>query len=295
VNNNNNNNEKYILAGVDASERSSAVTDYAIWLTEQHQNPLYILHTIEHSHVAEHAHREGNLTPNIRRTLLSELSDDEHQQSKKLIAEGKLILDKASNKAKAAGLSDFIAKQRHGTLKEALIDLEQQTKMVVIGSKGEGHGEEKGLGSQLEHAIRAIQRPLFIVKKEFSKPQKLMFAFNGSPTSTKILEMIRDGLICSTDIEVHVVCVQKELAEAEELTQTVTEFLKDINIHLITKALVGDPLEQLIQYQLQHNIDMTAMGAFSHSKMHGFFFGSFTTKMLIQSKTNFILIRQDVS
>ncbi len=291
----NDNNKQYILAGVDASERASAVTDYAIWLSHQLQNPLYLLHTIEHSHIAEQVHREGNLTPNIRRTLLNELSDGEHQQSKKLIAEGKLILDKASTKAKAAGVVDFLAKQRHGTLSEALSDLEQQTRMVVIGSKGEGHGSEKGLGSQLELAIRAIQRPLFIVNTAYTKPQKLMFAFNGSPTSTKILEMFRDGLICNNEVEVHVVCVQKELAEAEKLTSQVIQFLTDIDNHLVTQALAGDPLEHLIQYQIQHNIDITAMGAFSHSKMHGFFFGSFTTKMLLQSNTNFILIRQDVT
>ncbi len=291
----NNNNQQYILAGVDASERAAAVTDYAIWLSQQNQTPLYILHTIEHTHLAEQVHREGNLTPNIRRTLLNELSDIEHQQSKKLIAEGKLILDKASAKAESAGLEDFVSKQRHGTLSEALIDLEPQTKMVVIGSKGEDHGSDKGLGSQLEGTIRAIQRPIFIVKKTFSEPQKLMFAFNGSPTSTKVLETIGDGLIDSKALEIHVVCVQKELEEAEKLTRQVREVLKTIENKLVTTALTGDPLEHLIQYQNQHSIDITAMGAFSHGKVHGFLFGSFTTKMLLQSKTNFILIRQDVS
>ena len=288
------NNQQYILAGVDASEHASEVTNYAIWLSQQNQNPLYILHTIEHSHLAEKVHREGNLTPNIRRNLLNELSDGEHQQSKKLIAEGKIILDKASEQAEQAGLDDFVAKQRHGTLSEALIDLEQQTSMVVIGSKGEDHGSEKGLGSQLESAIKAIQRPIFIVKKAFSQPQKLMFAFNGSPTSTKILTMIREGLIANKAMEIHVVCVQKELTEAEKLTEHVSEVLKDIKNTLVTQALAGDPLQHLIQYQNQHSIDITAMGAFSHGKMHGFFFGSFTTKMLRQSKTNFILIRQEM-
>ena len=39
------------------------------------------------------------------------------------------------------------------------------------------------------------------------------------------------------------------------------------------------------------DIDTTAMGAFSHGKLHGFFFGSFTTRMLLESATNFLLIR----
>ena len=33
------------------------------------------------------------------------------------------------------------------------------------------------------------------------------------------------------------------------------------------------------------------MGAFSHSKLHGFIFGSFTTRMLLESETQFLLVR----
>ena len=38
-------------------------------------------------------------------------------------------------------------------------------------------------------------------------------------------------------------------------------------------------------------IDITMMGAFSHGKLHGFIFGSFTTQMLLESKTQFLLVR----
>jgi nucleotide-binding universal stress UspA family protein len=55
--------------------------------------------------------------------------------------------------------------------------------------------------------------------------------------------------------------------------------------------LKGDTIEQLTSYQKENQIDITAMGAFSHGKLHGFFFGSFTTKMIQQSDCNFLLIR----
>jgi nucleotide-binding universal stress UspA family protein len=55
--------------------------------------------------------------------------------------------------------------------------------------------------------------------------------------------------------------------------------------------MTGEAVEVITHYQTTHGIDITVMGAFSHGKLHGFFFGSFTTQMLIESNTQFILVR----
>jgi nucleotide-binding universal stress UspA family protein len=285
--------KKCILACIDGSELGNAVAGYAIWLAQNSQFPLKFLHTIEHSHRTEHVHHEGTLTPNLKEHLLDELSDEERLESKQLIAEGKHILDKALQMAQQAGLTDVIAKQRHGTLPEALTDLEAEMSMVVLGAKGEDHdGHKKALGSQLEEAIRAIHTPIFIVKNEtLAEPKKLMFAYNGSPTSRKALEFIKQGTFCTASLEVHLVSVNKNSVEAEKLIAEAEKILEQGNINFKTQALSGDPVESLINYQQQNTIDTTAMGAFSHGKVHGLFFGSFTTSMLLESSTNFLLIR----
>jgi nucleotide-binding universal stress UspA family protein len=282
-----------ILAGIDGSDLGNAVAGYAIWLSKNSQSPVKFLHTIEHSHRSEHAHHEGTLTPNMKEHLLDELSDEERSESKQLIAEGKAILDNVRQMAEHAGLSQIIAKQRHGSLPEALSDLESEIAIVVLGSKGEDHnGNKKGLGSQLEGAIRAIHTPVFIVKDEaFSEPKKLMFAYNGSPTSRIALEFIKRGTFCTQSLEVHVVSVQKNIADAEQLIEDAKVVLAEGNVNTITKALTGDVIDELINYQQQNDIDTTAMGAFSHGKVHGLIFGSFTTRMLLECSTNFLLIR----
>lgn len=285
--------KKCVLACIDGSDLGDAVSGYAIWLSKNSQSPIKFLHTIEHSHRTEHAHHEGTITPNMKEHLLDELSDEERSESKQLIAEGKVILNNARQMAEQAGLSEIIAKQRHGTLPEALADLESEIVMVVLGSKGEDHdGKKKGLGSQLEEAIRAIHAPVFIVKDEkLSEPKKLMFAYNGSPTSKIALEFIKQGTFCTASLEVHLVCVHKNLADAEKLVSEAEKILSEGNINTKTKALAGEAVEELIRYQQQNDIDTTAMGAFSHGKVHGLFFGSFTTRMLLESSTNFLLIR----
>ncbi|MBL1320689.1 MAG: universal stress protein [Methylophaga sp.] len=288
-----NSTKKCVLACIDGSELGNAVSGYAIWLSQNSQSPIKFLHTIEHSHRTEHAHHEGTLTPNMKEHLLDELSDEERSESKQLIAEGKEILNKARQMAEQAGLSEIIAKQRHGTLPEALEDLESEIIMVVLGSKGEDHdGNKRGLGSQLEEAIRAIHTPIFIVKSEkLSEPKKLMFAYNGSPTSRKALEFIKQGTFCTASLEVHLVSVQKNINDAVKLIADAEAILAEGNINVKTKALSGEVVDELIRYQQENDIDTTAMGAFSHGKVHGLFFGSFTTSMLLESASNFLLIR----
>ena len=60
---------------------------------------------------------------------------------------------------------------------------------------------------------------------------------------------------------------------------------------MIGQAMTGEAVEALTHYQTTHGIDITVMGAFSHGKLHRFFFGSFTTQMLIESNTQFLLVR----
>ncbi|MFK8012354.1 MAG: universal stress protein [Marinicellaceae bacterium] len=284
-------NKKHILVGIDGSEISNALVQYATWLAKSNGLTIKLLHTIEHSHKSEHAHHEGNLTPNNRRELLIELSEEERKESKELIAKGKQLINAAKDKVVAAGVDDVIAKLRHGTLPEAIEDLKQEIALVMLGSKGKSHPSSgSGLGFHLEQSIRATDTPVFIVKKPFIEPKKVMFAYNGSPTSKRAIKMVTQGNIYKEALEVHVVCVNSDINEAQKIADEAHQILSASNNKVLSKALTGDTIEQLTRYQKENNIDITAMGAFSHGKLHGFFFGSFTTKMIQQSNTNFLLI-----
>jgi nucleotide-binding universal stress UspA family protein len=285
-------NKKYILVGIDGSRISASLLHHAIWLSKSNGLPVKLLHTIEHSHQSEQAHHEGNLTPNIRRELLKELSEEERLQSKQLIARGKEIINNAKQVFIKNGLEDVVTKLRHGTLPEAIEDLKGEIALVMLGSKGKDHQlNDNGLGYHLEQSIRATNNPVFIVKKEFSTPKKILFAYNGSPTSKRALKMIAQDTIYKQPLEIHIISVNNDEDIAIQLTTDAKQVLSQSNSTIITMALTGDTLKQLTDYQQQNDIDITAMGAFSHGKLHGFFFGSFTTKMIQQSNTNFLLIR----
>ncbi|PCJ32068.1 MAG: hypothetical protein COA90_04300 [Gammaproteobacteria bacterium] len=279
-----------ILACIDNSELANAVIDHAIWLAKTTQLPLTFLHTIEHSHHSDIPHHEGNLTPNMKESLLDELSDEERTESKRLLAEGKLMLTKAKQKALQASIENVSVTQRHGLLIEALHDLESTINMVVLGSKGEDHlGNKKGLGSQLEAAVKAIHTPVFIVKSEFIEPKKMMIAYNGSPTSKKALALLAKDNGLASSVELHIVSVQADLADAEALSTEAKSLIGTSDI--ITAAFSGEAINVLNQYQADKQIDITMMGAFSHGKIHGLVFGSFTTRMLLEMNSHFLLVR----
>ena len=285
------NNKKYILVGIDGSAISNSLVQYAIWLAKSNGLTIKLLHTIEHSHKSEQAHHEGNLTPNIRRELLKELSDEERLESKQLIAKGKELINASKETVLAAGIENVVAKLRHGTLPEAIEDLKEEIALVMLGSKGKSHSTtDKGLGFHLEESIRATDTPVFIAQKEFTIPKKVMFAYNGSTTSKRALNMMTQGNIYKEALEIHVVSVNSDIKIAEDFADEAKQILSESNNTIITKGLTGDTIEQLTAYQQQNAIDITAMGAFSHGKLHGFFFGSFTTKMIQQSDTNFLLM-----
>jgi nucleotide-binding universal stress UspA family protein len=286
------NKNKYILVGIDGSAISDSLTQYAIWLSKSNGLTIKLLHTIEHSHHTEHPHHEGNLTPNIRRELLKELSEEERVESKALMATGKALTNAAKDTVIAAGIDNVIAKLRHGTLPEAIEDLKKETALIMLGSKGTSHeGIDKGLGFHLEESIRATDSPVFIAQKEYTQPKKVMFAYNGSPTSKRALAMITQDTIYKEPLEIHIVCVNSDTELANNLIEEAKSAFAQSNNSIITKTLTGDIIEQLTGYQKEYDIDITAMGAFTHGKLHGFFFGSFTTKMIQQSDCNFLLIR----
>ena len=163
--------------------------------------------------------------------------------------------------------------------------------MYVLGVRGQVHDEQNNkIGAKLEAVIRSLHRPILIVNDEFKVPQHIMIAYDGSEAAEKAVEMVAEsplykGLTC------HLVCVNKNTADAESLLQQASEKLKTSDITLITASLSGKADEELCAYQEKHAIDLTIMGAFSHTRLREMLLGSFTVKMLVNTKRPLLLLR----
>ncbi len=282
-----------VLACIDGAALTESVCDYAAWIAQKVDAPLKLLHTINHHHEsAITSDFSGNIGLGTQEHLLEEITLLEQQQSKLKMQQGKLILQAARDHVEKSGVNDISTTQRHGNLIEAVIDLENDIRLLVLGLRGQIHDkQENQIGAKLEAVIRALHRPLLIVNGSFKTPECIMLAYDGSAAADKAVDMVASsplyqGLTC------HLVCVNNNQETAAQLLEQASNKLKAANnIVVITAKLKGKADQELCAYQQANNIDLTVMGAFSHTRLHDMLLGSFTHKMLVNTKKPLLLLR----
>lgn len=199
------------------------------------------------------------------------------------------MLEEATEWVIKKGLTNVEQLQRHGSLLESLIDLENQLRVLVIGKLGEDQSSNKTIGSQLESIIRSIKSHTLVVTSPFSIPTSYLIAFDGSPTSEKLIEKaIKTPLLFGLDC--HFVMVDDFAAKSAAFEKAAIK-LKNAGLSVHEGILSGSVDEALLKYQKDHQIGMMVMGAYGHSTLRQFFLGSNTTKVLIKSEVPLLLIR----
>jgi len=281
-----------VLACIDGSALTESVCDYAAWISEKTEAPLKLLHTINHHpETSIKSDFSGNIGLGTQEHLLEEITELEQQQSKLKLKQGKLVLQAATEHIEKNGIFPS-STQRHGDLIEAVIDLEQSVRVLVLGLRGQVHNDQENqIGAKLEAVIRSLHRPILIVNGSFKAPEHIMVAYDGSEAADKAVDMVATsplykGLTC------HLVCVNNNEETAVKLLEKAkAKLLSAENIEVIATKLKGKADLELCAYQESNNIDLTVMGAFSHTRLHDMLLGSFTHKMLVNTKKPLLLLR----
>lgn len=282
-----------VLACIDGASLTEAVCDYAVWIAKRVQAPLKLLHTIDHHpETALRADLSGNVGLGSQEHLLEEIIQLEQQQSKLKLKKGKLLLQAAKQRVIDGGVTDPICNQRHGGLISALIELEESIRVLVLGLRGQVHDHRSDqIGAKLEAVIRSLHRPILVVNDAFVPPERIMIAYDGSRAADKAVDMVAAsplyrGLAC------HLVCVNDNEATAAKLLQQASDRLNAAGDREVSAVQLKGKAEQaLCDYQQRHAIDLTVMGAFSHTRLHDMLLGSFTHKMLINTRKPLLLLR----
>src|SRR5690606_12607756 len=126
-------------------------------------SPLKLLHNIESQNASE-IDLSGSIGLGARENLLSELTELEARANRIRMEQGKLMLQWAEQRALAQGVAEPASLQRHGSLAESLIEMEDEIRVLVMGIRGKDHeSREKQIGAQLETVIRSMHRPVLVV------------------------------------------------------------------------------------------------------------------------------------
>lgn len=276
-----------VLVCLDGSNLSKAVCDYGIDIAKKLNLPLVLLNVIEHSHISKKVNLSGNIGLGSKDDLLEELANEEMNESKQLILKGKAVLKEMEKYVKSQNLTNYTTLQKHGTLYETLDELSSDLRIAIIGLKGESNSN---IGSHIEELLRTLNIPILLVNKEFTPIKSILIAYDGSEYANKAIKLTKQNPIFPKVIR-YIVNVNKDTNISNKLLGEAKQMFANANIDVETASLNGDSVEAILTYQKENNIDIIAMGAYSHNRFRSAIFGSFTTKMLLNSKVPLLLFR----
>ncbi|PML05938.1 universal stress protein [Vibrio lentus] len=276
---------KNIIACIDGANSTTSTCEASAWVANKVDAPLVLFHALDHSTQPVVSEFSGQIGLGSQEELLEELAELDEARSKIMLKHGNTLLEEAQKWALNQGVKDVSKLQRHGSLLEGLLDLEEELRVLVIGRSGDSHS----VGSQLETVIRSIKAHILVVCEGFKLPDSYLIAFDGSPISEKLLDKaIQTPLLKGLDC--HLVMIDDEGSKDAAFEKARVQ-LEESGIRVTAASLTGAVDKALIDYQQQHEIGMMVMGAYGHSQLRQFFVGSNTTKVLSNSSVPLLLIR----
>ncbi|MGK3141713.1 universal stress protein [Pantoea sp. C2G6] len=273
--------KKSVIACVDGSPSTRAVCLYAGWAARLLNSPLTLLHVLEKSDQPAVSDLTGSLGVDSHEQLTEALVRVENERSRLLMAQGKAVLAGCAELLKQ-GHPEVQQLQRHGALDTILAEL-SEAGLMVLGRRGREHP----VGSHLESVIWLQKQPVLVVPETFSPPSRMMFAYDGSDVGRRNLARLSTSPLLS-GLDWHIVMVNGEPAAMQEAQA----MLQEAGIHADAALLSDESVTgALRRYADEHEIDLTVMGAYGHSRLRRFFIGSHTSAMLAESRQPLLMLR----
>lgn len=285
-------NDNKILACVDQSPYAEHVADYAAWAALRTGAPLEFLHIIDRQPgVATDSDRSGAIGFQAQENLLNHLSDVDESRSKLAREQGRLFLNQLRERAMAKGVAAPDMRQRHGELTETLVEQQEGVRLLVLGRRGQSaQTTQRDLGRNVEHVVRALQKPILAVTEGFREPQRVMIAFDGGSVTRRGVEMVAASPLFR-GLPVHLLMSGKERADAPKDLEWAQKTLEAAGFDAPTQLIPGDSERVIAHAVHEQGIDMLIMGAYSHSPLRSLLFGSKTSDLLRSATIPVLLLR----
>lgn len=281
-----------VIACVDGAAYTSSVCDHAAWAAQRLGTPLEFLHVLDrHPERATLMDYSGSVGLGTQESLLQALGELDEKRSSLAQQHGRELLAGVAYRAKESGLATVDVRQRHGSLVEALVDMEPLARLFVLGQHRKTEpGNKLRLDHNVERAIRSVQRPVLVAGAEFKEPKRFVIAFDGSQTGRKMVEMVAaspllKGLRCD------VMVAGDGRPELETQLEWASATLSEAGFDVQASIEVGDPESAVPNYMKVYSADLLVMGAYGHSRIRQFIVGSTTTTLLRTSTVPVLVLR----
>lgn len=270
-----------VLACIDRSSFGTSVCDYAAWSAGRLGASVELLHVIErHPQVALVGDRSGRLGMDDAETLLQELADLDEARNRLAQEGGRLLLEDAAARVRAAGTAQVTQRLLHGDLIGHLKESSPEVGLIVVGRRGEAHEPaEDRLGRNLEGVIRAGHRPVFIAPQSFHPIRRFLFAYDGGRSAGVIIDLLLQSALLR-DIEGELLYVGSEDSAGASHVREAAEQLRAAGYSVTTSIREGDADKLILGSVEEGRFDLLVMGAFGHSRIRERIVGSTTTSVM---------------
>lgn len=286
------NQENKVLACVDQSHFADFVADHAAWAAQRMDAPLEFLHVIDrHPEIGSGKDHSGAIGIDTQETLLQKLTEEEKVRTKAERERGRVFLNRLRERALAAGAESVDVRQRHGELVSTLVEQERDARLIVLGRRGaSAESSGRDIGRHVERVVRSLRKPILTVTDAFKPPRRVLIAFDGSGVTRRAVDLVASSPLFS-GLEVHVLMSGKTRADADKKLQEARTTLESRGMDVVASYVPGDAETIIAQTVRDRAVDLLIMGAYSHSPLRTFLFGSKTTDLLRSSTVPTLLLR----
>ena len=285
------NSDGRVMAAIDPSVYAASVADHAAWAATRLGAELELLHVIARHPGMAPLDLSGNLSMDTTQALLGELAALDEQRAKIAQAHGRELLQQLQADVIAKSGVNATLSQRHGGLVDTLLDLEKDTRLIVIGKRGQHADFAKGhLGSNLERVVRAVHRPVLVAAREFRPINRFLVAFDGSATTRTCIEVICASSLLR-NVECHVLMVGEDTTDHREALAWAQSQLTQAGFAPTMHLLQGSADATIAQQVDTLKADLLVMGAYGHSRIRTMILGSTTTQLLRTCHIPVLLLR----
>ena len=280
----------HMIACVDGSIYSDSVADHAIWAANRLAASVELLQVLGRREALSND-LSGNITADAHAHLLAELAALDSERAKLIQKRGRMVLDEAKARMKAAGVSEVSVTLRHGDLLQTLAEKETVADIIIIGKRGEAADFAKGhLGSNLERVIRASHRPILVAARVFKPVSKALIAFDGGSSALKAVDQLSRSPLLS-DVSLHLICVGPDETEMRRTMEGAAAQLEAGGHDVALRFVSGEPAKAVASLVEKEAFDMLVMGAYGHSRIRNLVIGSTTSELIRSCKVPVLLFR----
>lgn len=281
-----------IMACVDGSIYAASVCDHAAWAAKRLSAPVGVVHALGRRDMPSAPFDlSGSLELGVREALLKQLADLDAQKAKVSQLRGRHLVADAVSRIKAAGVPDVSALLRHGDVADTIKNLHVDTRLVVIGKRGEAADFSKGhLGSNMERVIRSTKKPVLIASRAYAAIETFLIAFDGGRSSGRIIEgLVADPLL--SNLPCHLFMAGEGTGETGKHLRTAEGALKAAGYTVTVGIEAGEPEEVIAAKVKRDGIGLLVMGAYGHSRIRNLIVGSTTTALVKACEVPVLVIR----